>query len=140
MDESLIQFLIVQEWPSDEIVDLYRAAGWWKDEYDPSEIPRLMRGSYIFVVGIDRSSGKAVAMGRILSDNVKTGYIQDLCVHTDMRGQKIGKALLNYLVQSGMNAGLKYLFLIAEPDTNSFYERAGFIQIRSTTFLKVCTG
>jgi hypothetical protein len=45
---------LVHAWDEGEIADLYRAGGWWKEEYDQAEIPRLIQGSFLFAVAVDR--------------------------------------------------------------------------------------
>ena len=137
---SSVIFQNVIEWDIQEIVDLYRAAGWWEEHYDPDGIQPLIRGSFIFVVGICEKTGRAVAMGRIISDRVNTGYIQDLCVLEEFRGKQIGSHLLDFLIQVGRNAGLIHLTLIAEPDTLYFYEKSGFIYEEGLIFLLQKTG
>ena len=140
MIEPQVDFKTVKEWYPREIVDLYRSAGWWEEYYDQEEIPSLIRGSFIFVIGINRISGEAVSMGRILSDTIRTGYIHDLCVLPHMRGRHIGSEMLRFLVHAGMEAGLMYFYLIAEPGTMSFYEKAGFSQEQEKIFLKKSAG
>ena len=34
-----IAIQLVHAWNGDEIADLYRAGGWWKEEYDPGSCP-----------------------------------------------------------------------------------------------------
>ena len=48
-----IEIKLVDAWPEDEIVELYKAGGWWKDSYDPSGIKPLINGSYAFAVAIN---------------------------------------------------------------------------------------
>jgi len=69
---------------------LYRAGGWWKDEYDPAEIPGLIRGSFAFAVAVEEESGRAVGMGRVISDGVSDAYIQDLVVLPEYRSRNVG--------------------------------------------------
>lgn len=129
-----VTFYIVQNWVTVEIIELYRSAGWWEEWYDPRGIPSLISGSFLFATGVDHS-GKAIAMGRILSDKVHTGYIQDLCVLDSYRGMGIGRSLLAFLVSKGKEAGLHAIQLIAEPGTQSFYEKSGFITHKGLIFL-----
>ena len=132
---TTVIFQNVREWVTRDIVDLYRSAGWWEEYYDSAEIPSLIQGSFIFVVGISTETGRAVAMGRIISDRVQTGYIQDLCVLKEVRGNRIGTRLLQFLIQAGRNAGLASLHLVAEPGTSSFYEKSGFLCENGMIFL-----
>ena len=90
MSADGISIALVRSWDTEEIVSLYRAGGWWKDEYDPAEIPRLIRGSFAFVVAADTKSGRAVGMGRAISDGVSDAYIQDLFVYPDTGGGNWG--------------------------------------------------
>ncbi|TFG89133.1 MAG: N-acetyltransferase, partial [Candidatus Atribacteria bacterium] len=39
-----ITIQLVHSWDEVEIANLYRAGGWWKEEYNPKEISRLIRG------------------------------------------------------------------------------------------------
>lgn len=130
-----MSFKIIERWDSQDIIRLYRSAGWWEEWYDPAGIQPLITGSFIFVVGVHRETGVAVAMGRILSDKVEVGIIQDLCVLQDLRGQGLGKGLLEFLIKEGKRAGLSSIFLVAEPGTRSFYEKSGFISDNGMIFL-----
>jgi len=123
-DDILIR--LVDSWDEDDIVHLYRAGRWWKDEYDPRSIGSLIRGSFAFAVAIDRSSGHAIGMGRIISDGVSDGYLQDLVILPEFRHRGIGKALVAVLVKKCHDAGISWIGLIAEPDTEIFYKPLGF--------------
>jgi len=116
----------VQSWNVEEIADLYRAGGWWKEEYNPAELPRLIRGSFIFAVAVDGKSGRAVGMGRVLSDGVSDGYIQDLVVLPQFRKLGIGAQLVAALVEKCRESGVVWIALIAEPGTEQFYTPFGF--------------
>lgn len=135
MATASVLFQVVRAWKEEEIISLYQSAGWWRDYYDPSGIAPLINGSFIFVVGIDSRTGKAVAMGRVLSDQIITGYIHDLCVLTEKRGLGIGKGILDFIIKEARGAGLSSLFLVAEPDTSVFYKKSGFICDKDLIFL-----
>ncbi len=117
---------LVDQYDTQAIVDLYRAGGWWKDEYDPSEIPRLIKGSFAFAVAIETTSHRAVGMGRVLSDGVSDAYIQDLVILPAFRGKGIGKKIVSLLVKQCKKAGLSWIGLIAEPESEEFYLPIGF--------------
>jgi len=124
--ESNVVIRLVDAWDEGEIVYLYRAGGWWKDEYDPASIPALIRGSFAFAVAIDTGTGRAVGMGRALSDGISDGYIQDLVVLPEFRKQGIGKEIVAALLRKCTDAGITWVSLIAEPGTESFYFPQGF--------------
>ncbi len=121
-----IQVELVKSWPIDEIIDLYKAGGWWKDEYEPEGLPLLIKGSFAFAVAIDRDSGKAVGMGRAISDGVSDAYIQDVAVRDDLRNLGIGSIIINTLVAHLKKHGIGWIGLIAEQGSRPFYEKIGF--------------
>jgi len=129
-------FNTVTEWEPESIIRLYKSAGWWADEYDPGEIPHLIRSSYRFVVGYFKGERDTVAMGRILSDNIATAIIQDMCVLDAYRNQGIGEKLLSYLVNITKEAGNFSIYLVAEPDTSGFYVKSGFIPYKNKIFIR----
>jgi GNAT superfamily N-acetyltransferase len=123
-DDIAIQ--LVHAWDELEIANLYRAGGWWKEEYDQRELPRLIRGSLLFAVAVDLKTGHAVGMGRVISDGVSDGYIQDLVVLPEYRKTGIGAQIVSTLVKKCVERGISWIGLIAEPDTEKFYLPFGF--------------
>jgi ribosomal protein S18 acetylase RimI-like enzyme len=121
-----ITIRIVQAWSGNEIANLYRAGGWWNEEYDPGELPRLIRGSFLFAVAVDPETGQAVGMGRVISDGVSDGYIQDLIVLPEYRKSRIGTRIVSLLVKKCVESGISWIGLIAEPGTENFYLPFGF--------------
>lgn len=113
-------------WDVAEIADLYRAGGWWQETWDPEGIRPLIKGSFAFVVAVDTKTGKAVGMGRIISDGVSDGYIQDLVVLSQHRKCGIGGRIVSELVACGKAQGLGWIGLIAEPGSDQFYNSLGF--------------
>jgi aralkylamine N-acetyltransferase len=124
--EDDIAIQLVLSWDVVEIANLYRAGGWWKEEYDQRELPRLIRGSFLFAVAVDRKTGHAVGMGRVISDGVSDGYIQDLVVLPEYRKTGIGTQIVATLVKKCVERGISWIGLIAEPDTEKFYLPFGF--------------
>jgi ribosomal protein S18 acetylase RimI-like enzyme len=124
--EGAVVIRIVDAWDQDEVVQLYRAGGWWKDEYDPGSVPDLIRGSFAFAVAIDKKTGHAIGMGRVLSDGVSDGYIQDIVVLPAFRKMGIGKEIVRALFGHCTRAGISWIGLIAAPGTESFYQPLGF--------------
>jgi GNAT superfamily N-acetyltransferase len=129
MNPEDITVSLVCSWDADEIVALYRAGGWWKDEYDPAEIPRLISGSFAFVVASEKKSGHAVGMGRAISDGVSDAYIQDLVVLPQYRGKDLGTAMVSLLIARCREAGISWIALVAEPGSEQFYLPLGFARM-----------
>ena len=121
-----IEIFFVENWPQEEIADLYRQGNWWDESWDIEGIKPLISGSFIFAVAFDRKEKKAIGMGRVISDGVSDGYIQDLVVKKDHCGKGIGRKILRTLVMESKKRGLTWIGLIAEPDTSEFYKNEGF--------------
>ncbi len=126
MNAKNIEIRFVDSWPEDEIIELYKAGGWWKTSYSSSGIKPLIKGSFAFAVVIDKKYQKAIGMGRIISDGVSDAYVQDLVIIPEYRRQGIGKQLVKSLLEKCSSAGLLWIGLIAEPDQDDFYSPLGF--------------
>jgi GNAT superfamily N-acetyltransferase len=124
--EDNIAIQLVCAWNEDEIADLYRAGGWWKEGYDLKELTPLIRGSFLFAVAVNMKTGHAVGMGRVISDGVSDGYIQDLVVLPEFRKTGIGTRIVSTLVKKCVERGISWIGLIAEPGTENFYLPFGF--------------
>ena len=121
-----IQIELINSWSQNEIVDLYKAGGWWKDHYDPAGLDPLIKGSFAFAIAIEKDTGTAVGMGRAISDGVSDAYIQDVAVLDRMRGKGIGSQIITILVDHLRKHGIGWIGLIAEQGSRPFYERIGF--------------
>ena len=126
-DPAGIDVRVVTAWDPGQIVALYRSAGWWREgRDDPSEIGALIRGSLVFVVAVERETGRAVGMGRAISDGVSDAYIQDLAVLPAYRGRGTGGAILRRILRVIRERGIGWIALIAEGGTGDFYRGFGF--------------
>lgn len=123
---SEITVQLVRAWDELEIVNLYRVGGWWREEYSASEIPALIKGSYLFAVAVDKMSGRAVGMGRVISDGISDAYIQDLVVLPACRKAGVGKTIVRTLTAACRSSGIGWIGLVAEPETEEFYTPLGF--------------
>ena len=126
MHKKNVEIRRIKSWPVEEIVSLYKAGGWWKDSYDSAGISALITGSFAFVVAIDPTSGKAIGMGRVLSDGVSDAYIQDVVVVSAFRRQDIGKKIVGTLIDYCLSKGITWIGVIAEPGSDQFYTALGF--------------
>ncbi len=129
MEASGIEIKLVRSWPTEEIVELYKVGGWWKERYEPNGIPPLIKGSFAFAVAIEKSTGKAIGMGRAISDGVSDAWIQDVVVLDEWRGKGIGKKIIEFLLDYCLEKKLTWIGLVAEPDTREFYTPLGFREL-----------
>ncbi len=121
-----ISYEIVEAAPVEEIVELYRAGGWWREDSNwRAIIPKMIAGSFCFMVARS-TTGQIVAMGRAISDGVSDAYIQDVVVLRSYRKRGLGAELVRRLAEHCRGAGISWIGLVAEPGTELFYERLSF--------------
>ncbi len=107
-----------------DIENLYRDAHWWDEHYDQDWLYDLPQKSTLYLIVL--SDEKVIGMGRILSDGMSDGYIQDIAVLSTYRKQGIGGKIIQNLIAKAKEQGIDWIALIGEPNTQSFYEKLGF--------------
>jgi ribosomal protein S18 acetylase RimI-like enzyme len=128
-----VEIRIVHSWHEKEIQDLYRAGGWWREEWDPAGIPALIAGSYAFAVARELRTGRAVGMGRIISDGISDAYLQDVVVNPAYRHHGIGCQIVESLISHCLQKGIRWIGCIASPHTAGFYQNLGFREMEDFT-------
>ena len=126
MSGNVAEVKLVKNWDEEEIVELYKAGGWWKKSWNSSGIKTLIESSFAFAVAVDRSSGKAVGMGRLISEGVSDAYIQDLVVLPNYRSRGVGRQIVAALVDYCLSQNISWIGLIAEPGNEDFFRDMGF--------------
>lgn len=121
-----VEYEAVGAAPVEEIVELYKAAGWWQESPESrAVIPAMIRGSLCFMVA--RSlNGRIIGMARVISDGHSDAYIQDVVVLKSHRGQGVGKELVRRLTQFCVAQKIAWIGLVAEPGTQGLYEELGY--------------
>ena len=117
---------VVKEVPADELISLYKAAGWWNDL--PSEretLPRLVKNSLCFV-SVRTGEGTLIGMGRAISDGASDAYLQDIFIEKPYRKMGIGSHIVSMLTASCREKEISWIGLIANPGTADFYRDLGF--------------
>lgn len=124
--EAGVEVRFVKSWPMQQILDLYAAGGWLDGSEDAAFVEKVVSGSFVFAVAVDKSSGKAVGMGRVLSDGVSDAYIQEVVVLPECRKKDVGKKIVLALRDHCLRNGVSWIALVAEPGTEGFYGSLGF--------------
>ena len=106
------------------IITIYRAHGWWKPSEKTALLKKIIKGSHCFAVA--EREGRIIGIGRAISDGVSDAYIQDMAVLKTERGSGAGGAILKALLKSLGKAGIKWVGLIAQDNSEYFYRKAGF--------------
>lgn len=76
-----------------------------------------------------REDGKLVAAGRALADGLDVSYIGDVAVLPSHQGLGLGKEVIQRLMR--LSAGHKKILLYAVPGKEGFYQKFGFLRMRT---------
>jgi ribosomal protein S18 acetylase RimI-like enzyme len=109
----------------DELSALYLAAPLG---HKPAEDLAVVFGNSRFVCFV-RAAGRLIGAGRALADGIDCSYIADVAVHPDHQGRGIGRGIVLDLVRQ--SHGHKKVLLYASPGTEPFYDRLGFLPMRT---------
>jgi spermidine synthase len=112
----------------EQIVSLYSRQGWWVKGDSHALAAALIRKSHCFLAVFDK--GRAIGMGRAISDRVSDAYIQDVMVLDEYRGRDIGSRIIRALKRRLKADGIKWLGLIAQDNSEGFYRKLGFTPIK----------
>ncbi|MGW7824341.1 GNAT family N-acetyltransferase [Streptomyces puniciscabiei] len=109
----------------DELSQLYRVAP--LGDKSPEELVTVFGNSmYACFVHAD---GALVGAGRALADGVDCAYIGHVAVHPDHQGRGLGSGIIRRLVE--LAQGHKKIILYANPGTEAFYSRLGFLRMNT---------
>ena len=75
------------------------------------------------------ANGALAGAGRVLADGLDCAYIADVAVHPDHQGHGLGTAIIRQLVT--LSEGHKKIILYANPGTEPFYARLGFLRMNT---------
>ena len=110
----------------EEYLDLRDTTGWGEIA---SEIVHVSLENTLFHVTI-RENDKLIGMGRVIGDGVMYFYIQDVFVHPDFQGKRVGDSIMQaieeYLLKvtkPGATVGL-----LSAKGKESFYIRYGYLE------------
>ena len=119
----------VNETQLNDIVELYKEAEWWDNEWDKNFIHDMISGSCCFMIA--EENDKFIGMARAVADNCSDAYIQDVIVLKKYRKQGIGGKLIKALICGLKKKDIDWIGLIGEPGTQNFYEELGFQKMKN---------
>jgi ribosomal protein S18 acetylase RimI-like enzyme len=97
--------------------------GWAARVHDPERFRALLSGAQRTVVAIDDK--RIVGFARALCDGVSNGYISMVAVAEDLRGQGVGRRLVEQLMQGDSDEEITWV-LRAGRGSSGFWQRLGF--------------
>ncbi len=119
----------------EDVVDLYKDADWWENDFTSDFIPTVIKESYCFV-GVFKNN-KMIGMGRALSDSCSDAYIQDITILKKYRGKGLGIQVTDFIINHLKKNDIDWIALIGAPDTQKFYEKLGFKVMPNYTPMKL---
>ena len=66
---------------------------------------------------------------KFIHDGGLVGHIEDVVTDKEFQGQKVGKKVMNYLIEVAKNRGCYKTILDCTDDVKPFYEKLGFRQV-----------
>ena len=109
-----------------ELSELYRVAP--LGEKPPDELA-VVFGNSMYSCFVYASGGELIGAGRALADGLDCSYLADIAVHPDHQDRGLGRAIVSELVR--LSSGHKKIVLYANPGAEPFYERLGFLPMRT---------
>jgi amino-acid N-acetyltransferase len=84
-----------------------------------------------FVVAVDEATGDLVGVGGLHIMWQDLAEIRSLAVHPRLKGQGVGKGVVEYLIEEGRQIGLKRIFALTYQQ--GFFEKCGFDVVQKET-------
>ncbi|GMK37840.1 N-acetyltransferase [Paenibacillus sp. CCS19] len=102
----------------------------WAVSYTCERLQKAIDNTAVVVGAYDQSAdGKLVGFARVVSDCATFGYLTDVFVHEDYRGQGLSKAMMQTIKEHPDLQGLRRFMLITG-DAQGLYAQYGFEQLR----------
>ncbi|MDY6803655.1 MAG: GNAT family N-acetyltransferase [Cyanobacteriota bacterium] len=123
----------------EQIEDLYQLykSTWWANNRTVPGIRKMLQNTDIAIGLCEVESKKLVAFGRVLTDYFYRAVIWDLIVEESYRGQGLGKALMEAIVNHPSLKEVESMSLMCFPEMVPFYEKFGFTQFDIEFMLRV---
>ena len=110
-----------------QLNNLHRAVGW--SSRSLTEIEQALKSSFSYVsaIYIHQDQKQLVGFARAISDGVFHGTLLDIAVHPDFRGRKVGKTVVQTVIEQLHQAQIRDITLFASPHLVDFYHKLGFL-------------
>lgn len=108
----------------DELLKLYKNAGWTAYTNEPNKLPKAIQQSLCVITA--RHNNELVGLIRAVGDGITIVFIQDVLVLKAYQRKKIGTALMNFLLKKYKHVRQKSLLADDTVKTHSFYNSLGF--------------
>jgi N-acetylglutamate synthase-like GNAT family acetyltransferase len=116
-----------QEWIHEVLRHSY-----WAEAIPWATLEKSIEHSMCF--GVYATTGEQIGFARVITDKATFAYLCDVIIDEKMRGQGIGKALMQYVFAHEDLQGLRR-FTLATRDAHGLYEKYGFTAVKDPSRL-----
>lgn len=107
-----------------QLVQLYNSVNWTSYTQNINQLESAVKQSLAVFTAWD--GPKLVGLVRAVGDGETILYVQDVLVHPNYQGQKIGTKLLKQLLEQYQHVRQKVLLAEDIPELHGFYKKQGF--------------
>jgi GNAT superfamily N-acetyltransferase len=108
-------------------LDITRIHGWlassyWSPGIEYALVERAIKGSHC--LGAYRD-GQQLGFARAITDHATFAWIADVWIDESVRGQGLGRSMMNWFIEHEQFAGIRR-FALTTKDAHGVYEQVGF--------------
>ena len=120
------KYSIIHELTSKQIGQLLELLKqvWWTKDRTEAEVVTMLKNSMSF--GLINDTQDLIGYARVLTDEIKYAFIFDVMLAEHLRGNGLGKVLMEAIIAHPRLKNIKNFELTCAPDMVGFYERFGF--------------
>ena len=99
---------------------------WWSKGRQKADVVKMLESSDIIVALCNAQNLELVAFSRVITDFVYRGFILDVIVTPNCRGQGLGRKLLENIINHPQLQKVESLILFCKPEMVGFYQQWDF--------------
>ncbi len=111
-----------------ELEELCDAVGWSRRPL--RKVRKALQNSFIVVSlwELKGNTRRLIGFARATSDGAFNATIWDVVVHPDFQSQRMGKAMMKYMIKKIRSEDISNITLFADPHVVGFYGGMGFVE------------
>ena len=117
-DAARLSVDVIHRWLSTE--------AYWAEGRSRGAVATSIENSHLY--GVVTPEGETIACTRVITDHVTFGWICDVFVEADYRGQGVGSWMVGEVVDYWTNVGVRRV-LLATRDAHDVYATVGFVPL-----------
>ncbi|ODA67819.1 Acetyltransferase (GNAT) family protein [Methyloligella halotolerans] len=116
----------------DDLLALYQKE-WWSKGRTLTDVRTMLENSDLIFGLADDETGRLLGFARVITDMVYRAIIYDVIVDEELRGQNLGKRLMDAMMSDNVLASIASVELHCLPEMEAFYGKWGFAPNNSGT-------